>query len=98
MADTTKLAKKKYYDRLIAQSQNKTKTAWNVVRSLTTKQNSNINDGELEIKIEGNVTRIPKIIANTFNRYFLDVVEETVAQILQQNTRILVMTITMIHI
>jgi hypothetical protein len=66
------------YNKLIVQSKNKTRTAWNVIRSLTTKRNESIDDGELAVKIEGNLTKNPKVLASAFNKYFSNAVEETV--------------------
>jgi len=38
LAKTIKLPKRLYYNKLRTQSKNKTKTAWNVIRSLTARQ------------------------------------------------------------
>jgi hypothetical protein len=43
LTNTIQLAKKLHYNKLISQSSNKTKTAWNVINSLTNKW-SNIKD------------------------------------------------------
>jgi hypothetical protein len=83
LANTIQLAKRLYYNKLITQS--KTKTAWNVIRSLTAKQD--IDDGELTLNIDGNLSKNPQVLASTFNKYFSDAVEETVSQILNQNTQ-----------
>jgi hypothetical protein len=78
LANTIKLAKRLYYNKLIIQSTNKTRTAWNVIRSLTTKRNESIDDGELAVKIEGNLIKNPKVLVSTFNKYFSNAMEETV--------------------
>jgi hypothetical protein len=87
LANTIQLAKRLYYNKLIIQSTNKTRTAWNVIRSLTTKRHESIDDRELALKIEGNLIKNPKVLASTFNKYFSNAVEETVSQILNQNTQ-----------
>jgi hypothetical protein len=85
--NTKQLEKRLYYNKLIIQSTNKTRTALNVIRSLTTKQNESIDHGGLAVKIEGNLIKNPKVLASTFNKYFSNAVEETVSQILNQNTQ-----------
>ena len=85
LTDIIKLAKKKHYDKLISESQNKTKTAWNIIKSLTNKQKDIDNQGELELKIEGHIIKQPKILADAFNKYFTETVEESINQIKQQN-------------
>jgi hypothetical protein len=72
-----------HHNKLISQSSNKTKTAWNVVRSLTKKQ-SNIKD-ELILNIEGTQVKNPQILAETFNDYFPKDVDESVSNITKQD-------------
>ena len=85
LANTIQLAKRLYYNKLITKSKNKTKTAWNVIRSLTAKRD--VDDGELTLNIDGNLTKNPPVLASSFNKYFSNAVEETVSQILNQNTQ-----------
>ena len=85
LTKTIQLAKKLYYKKLITQSKNKTKTACNVIRSLTAKRD--IDDGELTLNIDGNLTKNPQVLASTVNKYFSNTVKETVSQILNQNTQ-----------
>jgi len=68
LANTTQLSKRLYYNKLITKSKNKTKTAWNVIRSLTAKHD--IDDGDLTLNIDGNISRNPQVLASTFNKYF----------------------------
>ena len=73
LADVTKTAKKTYYNNLLIQSTNKTKTTWNII-------NGNINKRPLKhdisfLNINGAKTHDSQVIASTFNTYF-----STVAQ------------------
>jgi hypothetical protein len=68
---------------LTSQSSNKTKTAWNVIRSLTKKQ-SNIKD-EFMLNIEGTLIKNPQILEDTFNDYFSKVVDESISNITKQD-------------
>jgi hypothetical protein len=77
--NTIQLAKKMYQNNLISQSSNRTKTAWNVIRSLTKKQ-SNIKD-EFMMNIEGTQIKNPQILAGTFNDYSSKVVDESISNI-----------------
>jgi hypothetical protein len=57
---TVQLAKKLYYNKLISQSSNKTKTAWNVIKSLTNKRPNN--KEELKLNIEGKQIQNPQML------------------------------------
>jgi hypothetical protein len=66
-------AKKLHYNKLLLKSNNKTKTAWNIVKTITNNKNTintistmNIND-----KLSSN----PLPVANAFNSYFSPVAE-----------------------
>jgi hypothetical protein len=65
------------------QSSNKTKTAWNVIKSLTIKR-PNSKD-ELMLNTEGKLIKNPQISADTFNNYFSKVVDEYVINITKQD-------------
>jgi hypothetical protein len=65
------------------QSSNKTKTALNVIKSLTTKR-PNCKD-ELMLNNEGTLIKNPQILEDTFNNYFSKVVDESVINITKQD-------------
>jgi len=83
LTSTIQLAKKLYFNHLIAQSENKTKTAWNIVKSLTNKQANSSEEPMLNIK--GKFITNPQILAHTFNDYFSNIVEESVTKIIKED-------------
>jgi hypothetical protein len=68
LTNIIQLVKKIHHNKLISQSSNKTKIAWNVIRSLTKKQ-SNIKD-EFMLNIEGTQIKNPQILSDIVNDYF----------------------------
>ena len=78
LADVIKLAKGKYYDNLLSNSTNRTKTTWNII-------NENINREPREndisaININGIITHNSRAIANTFNDYFSTVAQHIITE------------------
>jgi hypothetical protein len=65
-----------HHNKLISQSSNKTKTAWNVIRSLTKKQ-SNIKD-QFMLNIEGTLIKNSQIL-------LAKVVDESISNINKQD-------------
>jgi hypothetical protein len=60
-------AKKLYYNKLLLKSNNKTKTVWNIVKSITNnRDSSNVFSTNIEDKVSSNSLTI----ANAFNSYF----------------------------
>jgi hypothetical protein len=72
-----------YYNKFISQSSNKTKTAWNAIKSLTNKRPNS--KEEIMLNIEGKQIQNPQILADTFNNYFSKVVDESVINIIKQD-------------
>jgi hypothetical protein len=73
LAEVIKLAKRKYYNKLLTNSTNKTKTTWNII-------NENINNrcgrqNISSIKINGDITQNNQVIADTFNNYYSSVAQ-----------------------
>ena len=73
LAEVIKLAKRKYYNKLLTHSTNKTKTTWNII-------NENINNRHgrqdiSSININGVITQDNQVIANTFNSYYSSVAQ-----------------------
>jgi hypothetical protein len=63
-----KLAKKRYYNKLILKSKNKIKTSWSIIRSLT---NTNLSKNTIPlINIEGKLCNNVQIMANFISNYF----------------------------
>jgi len=79
LTSTIQLAKKLHYNALISKSTDKTKTAWNAIKSFTA-QRSNEND-KLLLNIRGKIVKNPQTLADTFNNYFTNVVKELVSKI-----------------
>ncbi|PNF33656.1 hypothetical protein B7P43_G12345 [Cryptotermes secundus] len=65
-------AKRLHYDRLIVNSENKMKTTWNIVKSVTGKRSGN----KLfeSVYINGTLTDNQQLIADSFQNYFLLIV------------------------
>jgi len=76
LTSTIQLAKKLHCNELISQSENKTKTAWSIIKSLTNKPANS--SEEPMLNIEGQLIKNPQILAETFNNYFSNIVEESV--------------------
>jgi len=68
--------KKMYYDELISKSKNKIKTTWKIINKGIWNNNCQ-NDIEY-LKINNTITNTPQEIANTFNDYFLAVVDAVI--------------------
>jgi 5'(3')-deoxyribonucleotidase len=68
LREVIKAAKRNYYNKLIVNSDNKTKTIWNIVNNETGKYN-NIHDPPPLIK-DGKRVNNNQNIANAFNLYF----------------------------
>jgi capsular polysaccharide biosynthesis protein len=62
-----------HFSKLIVESDNKEKTVWKIVKQATLKQSTDIEIPP--IKINDNIVNDPKHIANSFNTYFLTIVE-----------------------
>ena len=83
LTNTIQLAKKLHYNELISQSENKTKTAWSIIKSLNNKQASS--SEEPMLNIDGKLIKNPQILAETFNNYVSNIVEESVIKIIKQD-------------
>ena len=83
LTSTIRLAKKLHYNELISQSENKTKTAWSIIKSLTNKRADS--SEEPMLNTEGKLIKNPQILAETFNDYFSNIVEELVTKIIKQD-------------
>jgi hypothetical protein len=69
LSDVIKSSKKHHYNKLIANSKNKVKTTWGIIRSVT-----NINSSKNAIpliNIDGKLCNNTQTTANTFNNYFI---------------------------
>jgi len=83
LTSTLQLAKKLHYNKLISQSENKTKTAWSIIKSLTNKRADS--SEEPMLNIEGKLIKNPQILSETINDYFSNIVEESVNKIIKQD-------------
>jgi hypothetical protein len=66
-------AKKLYYSNRIMKSNNKPKTTWNIVRTIT--NNKNTTNNITTMNVNNQLSSDPQTIANAFNSYFLSVAE-----------------------
>jgi hypothetical protein len=80
LSSTIQLAKKLYFNELISQSDNKTKTAWKIIKSLTNKRPDS--KEEPVLNLDGKPINNPQMIAETFNDYFSNIVEDSVTEII----------------
>jgi len=75
--------KKKYYDEQILNSNNKTKTTWNIVKTVTNnRKNSN---KIVSINIDNHLNNNPVTIANAFNTYFNSVAKKLIKKLPENN-------------
>ena len=79
-----------YFDKLILKSTNKSKTTWNIVKSIT--NNGNTTNNIATMNINKNPISNPLAIANAFNTYF-----SSVAGNLIKNSFAKILSIEMIH-
>ena len=66
-----KLAKKRYYNSILNSSNNKTKTAWNIVKKTTNIKPNTHNI--TAINVNGNLSSKGQTIAESFKKYFISV-------------------------
>jgi dihydroneopterin aldolase len=73
LKNSIKESKRDYYNKLMANSANKIKTTWSIIKSLTgkVKKQETIHT----LCINGSVITDPQIISNSFNEYFVTVVD-----------------------
>jgi len=79
LSKVIKTAKQLYYNNKISKSNNKIKTAWDIIKMETCKNHTN--KGTQLIIINGNIITNQKFIANLFNNYFLTVVDKITSNI-----------------
>ena len=78
-----KVAKQKYYNNLISCSNNKTKTAWNIINNTTNRKPKLCN--VTSININGNPVYNGHHIAEAFNKHFVSIAREMIATKLNYN-------------
>jgi hypothetical protein len=71
-------AKRLHYDRLIVNSDNKMKTTWNIVKSVTGKRSWN--KSVQSVDINGALSENQQLIADSFQNYFLSIAEKIVSK------------------
>jgi hypothetical protein len=72
LAEVIKLAKRKYYNKLLINSTNKTKTTWNIIENINNRRGR---QDTSSIKINGDITQNNQVIADTFNNYYSSVAQ-----------------------
>jgi hypothetical protein len=78
LKSTIEASKRKYYDNLISISTNKSKTTWNIVRTITNKRDSQ--NKITSMNINSHLIQDPDIIANSFNSFFSSVAQNLTQQ------------------
>lgn len=73
LTSTIEVSKRKYYDNLISKSTNKTKTIWNLVKTITNK--SKIRNTIASMNINNHSINDPDTITNSFNSFFASVAQ-----------------------
>jgi hypothetical protein len=74
LSNVIRAAKNLYYNGLILNSNNKTKTTWNIIKTVTGKR---INNTEVHfLNVEGNLTDSHQLIVDSLNNYFLTVLKK----------------------
>jgi hypothetical protein len=73
------MAKRLHYDGLIANSKNKMKTTWNIVKSVTGKR-SEKKPFQL-VYINGTLTENQQVITGSFQNHFLSIADKTISTI-----------------
>ena len=71
-------AKKKYFDGLILKSTNRSKTTWNLVKTVT--NNRIPSNNKQTMNINNKLTTNPTIIATAFNAYFSSVADNLITK------------------
>ena len=88
LKSTIELSKKKHFDDLILNSCNKTKTVWNIVKTVTNKRNNH--NKIVSMKINNNLTNDPELIGDNLNKFFSSTINslthETLSNDLIQNS------------
>ena len=72
------LAKKSYYITKLTNSANKTKTTWNIIKTLTNNQRELNN--MLMMEIEGKLTTHHQKLAENFNTYYISAVDNIISK------------------
>lgn len=80
------IAKRVYYQGLIEQNQNHMKKLWQVLRELTGVKSRASSSTTGEFVVDGEPTRNKKLIADSFNEYFVDVGPSLAAKVPQSNS------------
>jgi len=80
-------AKKLHYNKLLLKSNNKPKTIWNIVKTITNNKNTinNISTMNINDKLSSN----PLATANAFNSYFSPVAENPVIKNISERIMII---------
>jgi hypothetical protein len=73
LTQVIKKAKCMHYNRQILESKNKVKAVWKIVKKETGKYFTE--EVTPSVKINGNAIQNPKLLANSFNAYFLTITE-----------------------
>ena len=71
-------AKKMHFDKLISNSTNRSRTTWNIVKTIT--NNKDTTSNVTTMNVNNSLTSNPLSIANAFNSYFSTVAEDLIAK------------------
>jgi hypothetical protein len=77
-------------------SNNKPKTTWNIIKTIT--NNKDTINNTLTMYIKDKISSNPLVIANAFNTYFSSVAENYLLKIFQEKTLLIIKTQYLIYI
>jgi hypothetical protein len=72
LSEVIKLAKYRYYNKIISNSKNKIKTSWNIIRSVT---NNTARNAIPMANVKGKSCNNVQTIANVMNNFFISLVQ-----------------------
>ena len=76
LSKTITAAKRLHYNKLISQSDNKQKTTWNIIKTITNNKKTSHTGLPVNININDKSSTNPMDIANGFNAYFTSVADK----------------------
>jgi hypothetical protein len=76
LSEVIKLAKYRYYDKIISNSKNKIKTSWNIIRSVTTRNNNTARNAIPMVNVKGKSCNNVQTMANVMNNLFISPVPQ----------------------
>lgn len=70
------VAKQKYYDKIVKESNNVVKTTWSIIKKEVGK--NDISNNNIFLDINDAVIQDPQVVSNVFNKYFTSIVDQQI--------------------